>query len=103
LEQFKVSLAGKLASPWNKEAAEVFTNSFIGSGWYQCRDRSYIKKVFMTHLHQLRNLYASQQSLASPEVNDEAIQAASDQKKRASRYARRRSVGSFDPSSSLQF
>jgi len=49
----------------------------------------------MTHLHQLRNQYASQKSLASPEANDEVIQAASDQKKWASRNARRRSVGSF--------
>jgi hypothetical protein len=94
LERFRVSLTGRLASAWNKRAAEVFAQSFVGSGWYQCQDEASIQQTFKTHLIQLRNLYIVQQSLQTKgtEADDERAQALSDKGKKKSRNARRRYV-----------
>jgi hypothetical protein len=94
LERFRVSLAGRLASAWNKRAAEVFAESFVGSGWYRCQDTAFVQRTFKTHLIQLRNLYNVQQSLQTEgtEADDELAQALSDKGKNMSRNARRRYV-----------
>jgi hypothetical protein len=94
-ERFRVSLSGRLASAWNKRAAEVFANDFITSKWYRCQDQAFLQRAFRTHLIQLRNQYTAQQSFqtADSEAEDERSQALSDGRKKMARNARRRSVG----------
>lgn len=96
LKRFRVSLEGRLASLWNKRAAEIFAREFVRLR-YRCQDETVVRKVFQTHLRYLRQLYVRQQALQNANVDsdDERIQIFSDQQRQMARNTRRRSVSVF--------
>jgi hypothetical protein len=86
MTDFQLDLAGRgIASLWNKRAAVLFTDDFLKSKKYECRDEALIKKAFTVHIVQLKNQYKSYLEL---EENEPTLRA---------RPARRRSVR-FRPS-----
>jgi len=50
---------------WNKQAADVFTTSFLKCKLYPCRDAELIKAAFITHIERLKEqfrVYSGQRS-----------------------------------------
>ena len=88
LTDFLVYLKGPPRSKWNEQAADIFADALIRSGWTRCMDEEAIKKIFFVHLQTLRAQYQKQ----FYDVRQKQESADTEQQKR--RDGRRRGVSS---------
>lgn len=58
--KFRLDFIGTKDSPWNKAASEVFAESFVESGNYQCNDQELIANKFRSYIRTLASQYAKQ-------------------------------------------
>lgn len=78
------------ATPWNKRAAELFSEEFVLQEDYSCKDHAQIEKAFFTHINYLGNMYRKALETEDP-------QDARDREKEKARTMRRRLVSSALP------
>jgi hypothetical protein len=82
-EALRPDLNSPPGTPWNKSVTEVFVQSFLSAGFFECTEPDTIAKAFSVHLRTLREQYVSQH--LSPEARAE-------RSKKAGRAERKRNV-----------
>lgn len=88
IDDLKLDLnSSGLRSPWNKEAARLFSQEFLSRQVYDCTDRKLIIKAFLVYLQALRTRYRKQNITRT---SDEAAAIdLRDHAKKAARHNRR--------------
>ncbi len=64
--EFALDFTDTITSPWNREAAYVFTDEFIKSKMFMCKDARLIREAFKSHFQTLRKKYERQLKLQEP-------------------------------------
>lgn len=57
IEDFRPDLECSIFSLWNKRLGELFTEKFVKSVQYSCKDKAAVAFTFKCHLYHLRDKY----------------------------------------------
>lgn len=82
-ETLRPDLNSPPGTPWNTSVMEVFVQSFLSAGFFECTEPDIIAKAFSAHLRTLRKQYVSQHL---------SLEARAERSKKASRAERKRNV-----------
>ncbi|KAF8460026.1 hypothetical protein JB92DRAFT_3137658 [Gautieria morchelliformis] len=65
---FVIDLDNTSATLWNTKVIQVFTDDFVKSEWYKCKDKSEIPKQFKVHMDYLIVTYKKQMKEAGSDI-----------------------------------